>query len=425
MSYQPMNILNVIKINLFHVISFMFDLFSSFILEKGNNFFPMTVAARPGDFGVDCHLFVRFVLLGGERDKMKFDLKWTDGYVLLLYNMDPSWEPFEQDNILEVVGQMQAGLRQEGHWVIPLEVRSSDISDILRPYDPREYVVFNWCEDLPGVQRGDVIMAEMLEKNNFCYTGSPPEVLSLTWDKAAVKRLLNRYNISTPDWRLFSKTQIEDWNNFPAIVKPAFEHCSKGITTEAVVLDAGELSERIAYVLDEFHQPALVEDFIDGREFHVTLWGNGKIEMLPPAEMDFSAFDNVKDRLCTFDSKFIPGSLHYEKIEMQIPAPLDERQLQRLKMTCQQAYHAVGCRDYARLDLRLRQGIFYVLDVNPNADINPDTSLAYAVEAAGLSYGFFASELVHLAAQRHPFISHRSRKAKAACISKGGLIPFS
>jgi len=336
---------------------------------------------------------------------MEFDLKWTDGSVLLLYNVDSLWEPVELNNVLEAVEQLKAALAQEGHSVVLLEVERSDFVDILKLYDPREYVVFNWCEDLPGTHQGEVIMAAMLEKNNFCYTGSPPEVLSLSWDKAAVKRLLNRSRIATPFWRLFSTPQVKNWKNFPAIVKPAFEHCSNGITPEAVVLDANELGERIAYVLDEFHQPALVEVFIDGREFHVTLWGNGNIEMLPPAEMDFSAFDNIKDRLCTFDSKFIPGSLHYEKIELQIPAELNEKQIQQLKRTSQRAYHAIGCRDYARIDLRLQKGTFYVIDVNPNADMYPDTSLAYAVEAAGLSYGFFASTLVHLAAQRHPFLS--------------------
>jgi D-alanine-D-alanine ligase len=334
---------------------------------------------------------------------MEFDLKWTDGYVLLLYNVDPSWEPIEIDNVLNIVGQMRAALTVEGHSVTPLEVGRSDYIDILSEYDPREYVVFNWCEDLPGVHQGEVMMARMLEKNNFCYTGSPPEVLSLSWNKPAAKRLLNRSRIPTPFWRLFSTPHVKDWKKFPAIVKPAYEHCSNGITTEAVVLDARELTERIAHVLEEFHQPAIVEDFIDGRELHVTLWGNDNIEMLPPVEMDFSAFDNIRDRLCTFESKFIPGSLAYEKIELQIPAELDKKQLQQLRRVTQRTYRAFGCRDYARLDVRLKEGIFYILDVNPNADMSPDATLTYAADAAGLNYGFFASTIVHMAAQRHPF----------------------
>jgi len=260
---------------------------------------------------------------------MEFDPKWTDGHVLLLYNVDPSWEPEDFKEVFAVVKQMKTALTKEGHFVTPLEVGRSDYVDILNDYDPREYVVFNWCEDLPGIHQGEVMMARMLEKNNFCYTGSPPEILSLTWNKPAVKRLLNRSRILTPFWRLFSTHNVKDWKKFPAIVKPAYEHCSYGITTESLVLDAAALEERIAYILDEFHQPAIVEDFIDGRELHVTLWGNDNIEMLPPVEMDFSAFDNMKDRICTFESKFMPESLAYEKIELQIPAELDKKQLQK------------------------------------------------------------------------------------------------
>jgi D-alanine-D-alanine ligase len=124
--------------------------------------------------------------------------------------------------------------------------------------------------------------------------------------------------------------------------------------------------------------------------------------------MDFSAFENLKDRLCTFDAKFTPGSTHYEKIETRIPASLDQTQLACLNSTARKAYKALGCRDYARIDLRMDNDIFYVLDVNPNADFSPDTSLVYTAEAAGLSYGAIASCLINLAAQRHPLFSQEA-----------------
>ena len=109
---------------------------------------------------------------------------------------------------------------------------------------------------------------------------------------------------------------------FPAIVKPMNEHCSMGITQDSVVINQAELTKRISFVLDQYSQPALVEDFIDGREFHVSIWGNETLTVLPVAEMDFSFFGDAKDRLCNFDAKFIPGSEHYEKIETLLPAPL-------------------------------------------------------------------------------------------------------
>ncbi len=324
----------------------------------------------------------------------------TDIAVLLLHNIDLSWEQSEIEAVVEAAGKMNAALRQEGHTVIELSLKSTELAQILEPFDPEDYVVFNWCEELPGIPRSDIKVTQILEKLNFLYTGSPPEVLSLSWDKAAVKTLLNKNAIPTPRWQMFSDPQSEGWNTFPAIVKPAFEHCSYGISTDAVVMNPDELLGRIGFVQDVFNQPAIVEDFIDGREFHVTVLGNGTFEILPPAEMDFTAFDSLRDRLCTFDSKFIPGSLHYEKIDMRIPAVLNAQELHLLKQTVFLAYQVLGCRDYARIDLRLRNGIFYVLDINPNADLSPDTSLAYAAEAAGMTYGIIGSILVNFAAQR-------------------------
>ena len=339
---------------------------------------------------------------------MQSEQRRTDLPVLLLHNIDPSWGPEEIASAVEAVNKMKAALTKEGHPVVDVPVQSTNLAKILKGFKPENHIVLNWCEELPGVPRSDAMVVRLLEKMNFSYTGSTAEVLAFSWNKAAVKKLLDQNQIATPCWQILSGAQPPKWDCFPAIVKPAFEHCSNGITTDAVVLNPEELMQRVAFVQDRFRQPALVEDFIDGREFHVTIWGNGSLEMLPPAEMDFSAFNNLRDRLCTFDSKFTPGSLHYEKIEIRIPAALDEDQNRRLRQISIQAYQNMGCRDYARIDLRLRNGTFYVLDINPNADISPDTSLAYAAEAAGLSYGILCSRLVNFAARRHPLYSCRA-----------------
>jgi D-alanine-D-alanine ligase len=231
-------------------------------------------------------------------------------------------------------------------------------------------------------------------------------VLTKCQDKGVVKHQLKRYGFTTPRWRLYTSPACDDWQCFPAIVKPSRVHCSFGVTSEAVVLTPAELRRRIAYVLDEFHQPALVEDFIDGREFHVSLWGNGTVQMLPPAEMDFSAFDNVRDRLCTFESKFDPNSRPYQDIQLRLPAPLTDGEYQLLETTAIATYRRLGCRDYARLDLRLRDDDFYVLDVNPNADLSSEASLAMAAEVAGYSFGAMGSHIINLAALRHPVLGN-------------------
>jgi D-alanine-D-alanine ligase len=332
----------------------------------------------------------------------------TDLPVLLLHNVDPSWESTDIAGVFEAVHRLKLALQKEGHPVVEVPIWNSRLADTLKPFNPQGHIVLNWCEELPGAPRSDFMVAQTLETLNFTYTGSSPHVLAFSWDKPAVKALLHKKGIATPRWQVVPIHKSAYWNYFPAIVKPTFEHCSHGITTDAVALNPQELKERIAFVQDVFHQPALIEDFIDGREFHVTLWGNGAIEALPAAEMDFTVFANLRDRLCTFDSKFTPGSMHYEKIEVRVPAALDEHERLRLNQTALRAYKALGCRDYARIDLRYRNGVFYVLDINPNSDLSPDTSMVYAAEAAGFSYGVVGSRLVNFAAQRHPVFGCRT-----------------
>ena len=167
-------------------------------------------------------------------------------------------------------------------------------------------------------------------------------------------------------------------------------------------MDLHALRGRIAFVTESYRQPALVEEFIDGREFRVTLWGNEDVEMLPPVEMEFSAFSDLRERLCSWDAKFTPGSRHYTEIRTVAPAPLSTEELRLLEEVSRAAYRAMGIRDYARFDFRLREGVFYLLDPNPNPDISADASLALTAELAGHSYGQMGSRLVRLAAARHP-----------------------
>jgi len=239
----------------------------------------------------------------------------------------------------------------------------------------------------------------------FTYTGSPPDVLATGWDKAKVKKLLGSCGVPIPAWKIFTSPHRDGWRKFPAIVKPAHEHASCGVSRDAVVLSHEKMLTRIAYVHDEFQQPAIVEDFVDGREFHVSLWGNQNLKMLPPTEMDFSAFDDVRDRLCTFEAKFNPDSLAYEKIGVRT-ASLTDTQMKDLERIARRAYRVIGCRDYARLDIRLRDGVFYVLDVNANPDISSDTTVAFAAESGGYSYGDMLSQMVNFAARRHPVFQH-------------------
>jgi D-alanine-D-alanine ligase len=330
-----------------------------------------------------------------------------DPPVLLLHNLNPAWPVEDRDTAVREAERLASALCEIGHRVETIALCHADLASRLKGYLPDEWIVFNWCEEIPGIPHSDALVVEILEASGFTYTGATPDVLRTSWDKAGMKRLLDNQGLPTPRWRIYERAEPGDWNWFPAMVKPAEEHCSLGVTTDAVVRTPDELCSRIAYVLETFRQPALVEDFIDGREFHVSLWGNGDVQMLPVAEMDFSRFDDVRDRLCTYDSKFLPGSRHYEDIQLLLPAPLSDPEYDLLYRTARSAYEAYRCRDLARLDIRLRNGIFYILDINPNPDMSSDASMACAAEAAGFSFGAMGSRLIHLAAARHPRFGRR------------------
>lgn len=324
--------------------------------------------------------------------------------VVLLYNVDPLWTMAEKDEVISLSTQLGHALSEVGYPLAFVPIADDDIANHLYSFDPSKYIIFNWCEGLPGVEHSEWLVAKRLERLGFTFTGAGSETLALAQDKYRVKMLLDQAGIPTPAWHIFHQGESVQWDRFPAIVKPMNEHCSAGITRDAVAIDAQELENRIPFILDAYHQPALVEDFIDGREFHVSVWGNERLTVLPAAEMDFSFFSNIKDRLCTYDAKFIPGSDSYEKIETLLPAPLSPEEKLTLEKVCCDAYRTLGCRDYARMDIRLRDNIFYVLDVNPNADISAEASMACAAEVAGISYGQMGSLFIRLAVSRHPVL---------------------
>lgn len=336
--------------------------------------------------------------------------------VVLLYNVDASWSVHEKEEVILASKQLGQALKETGHPISLVPVANKNLADYLRPFHPEKHIVFNWCESLPDIEHSEWMVARELEQLGFTFTGADSEALALAQNKMQVKEMLVQAGIPTPAWQIYHQDTPLSWNRFPAIVKPVYEHCSAGITRDAVTLDEEALKNRLHFIAKTYRQPALVEDFIDGREFHVSVLGNDQLTTLPAAEMDFSFFSDVKDRLCTYDAKFIPGSRHYEKIETLLPAPLSQEEKKELERVCGQAYRVLGCRDYARLDIRLQEKAtpgcgqrktertFYVLDVNPNADISIDASMACAAEMAGLSYGQLGSLIVRLAARRHPLM---------------------
>ena len=322
--------------------------------------------------------------------------------VLLLHNIDRDWPQSDIDQCLMYGDSMLEALQNAGHPSIRVQLEDDQLGRVLSDFDPNEVVVFNWCEEVPGIPRSSWMVAQELERQGFTYTGADYPALVLSQDKRQIQQRLNEAHVPTPKWKVYCSADEVDWHLFPAIVKPAFEHYSLGIERESVVQSEAELARRVEYVAEKYQQPVIVEEFIDGREFHVGVVGNGRLQMLPPAEIDFSLFEDIHDRLCTYEANFIPDSLAYQNSWAKLPVRFTRQELAKMEKAVLGAYHATYCRDYARMDVRMREGEFYILDVNHNADLSPDNSLIKAAELVGYSYGQFCSLLITLAAERHP-----------------------
>jgi D-alanine-D-alanine ligase len=153
-------------------------------------------------------------------------------------------------------------------------------------------------------------------------------------------------------------------------------------------------------VADTFQSPALIEEYIDGPEFHVTVWGNTPPEVLPAVQIEYSEAGDVRDQIYTYAAKFDEQSAAMKRLRFLCPAMLENQTRAAIRSNSLRAYQVLQCRDYARIDLRVRDGQAYVIDVNANADINSESIVLMAVEAAGMNYNKMVTEIVRFAAER-------------------------
>ncbi len=318
--------------------------------------------------------------------------------VIVLYNIDPAWPAEDRANSMRLVDHMLASLQGRKMRVEAVEIHE-DLEPLAR-FDPEEWLIFNWCEGFSGLPWSDALVAKGLEQRGFVYTGANSRTLRKSQNKYTIKKTLLNAGAPTPPGHAMHHHQVKEWMFYPAMVKPANQHCSYGITRASVVESGAELARQIRRIEAEFGGPALVEPFIGGREFHVAVWGNRKLEVLPPVELDYSRYSDIHDRLYTFESKFNPNSDGWYGIKWLCPAPVDDNLLQLLQETAIAAYRAMRCRDYARMDIRLWNGAPMVLDVNPNPDLDPESVLPMAAQEIGYDYGAMVYRILELAAAR-------------------------
>lgn len=325
----------------------------------------------------------------------------TKPKILILNNENPAWPEVDLTFARAMLERLQTALAEQGY-ISEAYVFFDDLSGLAR-YAPEDWLIWNWGEELAGQPWTEGVVAAELERLGFAYTGATPDNFRLVQNRAELKRRLQAAGLPTLPARVFTDpTQAAEWKLYPAIVKGANQHASYGIGRDSVVTNSAELARRVRFMRAEYHDDALVEPFLDSREFHVAVWGNAQPEALPPLELDYSNFYDIRDRLYTYEWKFDQSSPGY-KMPMPCPAPADRPDWQaRLMAVAVEAYQVIGLRDYGRVDLRMLGDEPQILDVNANPDLDVSSVLPRSSEAAGLSYGEMVDRIVSLAAPRLP-----------------------
>ena len=322
--------------------------------------------------------------------------------ILVLNNENPTWPERDRIGGREMLQTLLDGLSEQGY-TFESYIYFDDLS-WLDHFAPEDWLVWNWGEELGGRPWTEAEVAVELERRGFAYTGSTPEVFQRVKNRVEVKRWLAAAGLPTLPARAFTDpAEAPEWKLYPAIVKGANQHSSYGISGESVVMNAAELARRIEFLRAELADEALVEPFLDSREFHVAVWGNDQPEALPPLELDYSIFSNLRDRLYTYQWKFEPNSVGFREMKVFCPAPADRPDWQaRLQAVAVAAYQAIGLRDYGRIDMRMLGDEPQILDVNANPDLDVTSVLPVSSRAAGCSYGAMLDRIVQYAAVRMP-----------------------
>ncbi|HTU26592.1 MAG TPA: hypothetical protein VMF30_14390 [Pirellulales bacterium] len=331
--------------------------------------------------------------------------------VLVLHNTPalPADHPdyASEAGVLESVEAVTAALAAAGHAARAVGVGTIDELLAELPRLGRPNVVFNLFEGFAGVGRGEALVAGWIEALGLALTGSDAAALELVRNKARVKWLLRGAGLPTADFvlvpadRPLPQAELDSLlTGGPAIVKPAHEDASLGIGPESVVSGQAALAEQIAKVRADYGA-VLAERFIAGREFNAAVLALSEPQLLPLAEIEFAATLGQHERLVTYAAKWDAGSAADRATAPRCPARVTADLGRRIEQAALAAFEATGCRDYARVDLRVADdGSIFILEINGNPDIGPSAGFARALGVAGISYAEFVDRLVRNAAGR-------------------------
>jgi D-alanine-D-alanine ligase len=306
-----------------------------------------------------------------------------------------------------VVDQVADALRGGGHRVSILGVHG-DISKLRTGLVRRKpELVFNLMETFGNHQLGAVGLAGLLDLLGLPYTGGGPGEIYIQEDKALTKKLLAFDSIRYPEYAVFSPdADLETGGQLrmPLFVKPLRMDASIGIDAKSLVRSTREMMERVLDIHRRVKDSALVEEYVEGREFYIGVLGNAMPQVFPPIEMDFSGLPDGASRVLDAKAKWDEKSPQY-KGTRAVVAELPDEMRARLQKVAVDAYRALRVRDYGRIDLRLTEtGDIYVIEVNASCYLEQSGEFATAARAAELDYPTLIKRIVECACERHQHV---------------------
>ena len=334
--------------------------------------------------------------------------------VLILYNQPVAKEGTHTESEAGVLNEVAAvkealELLKIPHRAVGAET-FADISKILA--QSSEQIVFNIVEGFHESQSDANYVPTLCRSFGKGCTGNDTHALTCAFDKWRSKLLLQSLGLPAPKAAIIPvghKAQKAQLPPAPYIVKPVAADASEGIDSHSVVAKTGAaLNKVIAQIHSQFGQHALVEQFVGKRELNVSIVQMGdEVRVLPLAEIDFSTFTGDKPRIVGYSAKWLEDSFEYQNTPRVIPAPISQKVAQHVRQVALDVWHALGCQDYIRVDLRLdEKGRPFIIEANPNPDISPEGGFAAALAAGHIPYDKFVEAMVANAASRIAAPSH-------------------
>jgi len=324
----------------------------------------------------------------------------------LLHNVPvPAGTAFSEasSDILTQVEAIEEAIKNLGYLSIRMPFTRNITGLILEMRKVSVAIAVNLVETLDDDPRFTGHSAAILELLDIPFSGSPFSAIMLTTDKVMTKRLLMANGIKTPNYMIYNGKGNFDFHGlrYPVILKPALQDASIGIDQESIFKHERSLKEGIEGFFNRFGT-ILVEEYINGRELNVSIFGYPSPRVLPIAEIDFSAFPENLFPIAGYRAKWDKSSFEYchsprKFPQQELPAVLREK-IESIALEC---FHLLMLRDYGRVDIRLDdQGQIYVLEVNANPCLSPDAGFAGAIYQDGMSYTDMVRQLINFTEQR-------------------------